>query len=183
MALITIDELKAYSLPVKANQWDNIGDDQIETIIDYASTNIEDYLDIAVASAYYTERIAGSGSGKLILNNYPVTQVVAVTQYDNTETSTVYDPAGFVIMSNAGIIMFSNRAYYSFWKEYDWVVTYRAGYDTIPGPIKHAVALQTIQMLQPMFRGGANFNEIKLIDGVNEQIVDLLETYKRKRIG
>jgi len=181
--LISVEELKAYPLPIKENQWTNIGDDQIETIIQYASENIVDYLDIAVASAYYTERIPGYGQNKLILDQYPVQYLLSVTSRDNQENSTLYDLDDFVINTAAGLIFFKDRTRYKFWNGYDWIVTYRAGYNTIPGPIKHSVALQVVQMLNPMFRGGNSFSEVKLIDGVNEQIVDLLEKYKRKRIA
>lgn len=181
--LITLEELRAYPLPVKSAQWDNIGDSQIETVIEYASQNIMDYVDLGIASAYYTQRQPGNNLATLMLDQYPVNSVESITSYNNTEVGTTYNVSDFLIDSGAGFIIWKDRLRNVFWKQYDWTVEYNAGWLTIPGPIKHATALQTIQMLQPLFRGGANFDQVKLIDGVNEEIVDLLERYKRKRIG
>lgn len=180
---LTYNELRKYPLPVKDSQWDAIGQSQVETIIEYASTNIADYVDLGISSAYYTERIPGSGTGTLMLDQYPVQEVLSVTQLNRLNTAQAWTLDYFVVDTGAGMIMWADRTRYAFYENYDYSVYYRAGWDTIPGPIKHATALQTIQMLQPMFRGGQNFTEVKLIDGVNEEIVDLLEKYKRKRIG
>lgn len=182
-ALITSDELKAYSLPVKENQWEKIGDDQIDFIIDAASTAIEDWLDVPVASAYYVERYPGRGYQKLVLDKYPVISLQGVSSVTRREVSATWAPNYFVINQQAGIIFWADREFYSFYDGYDYIVSYRAGFLTTPTPIKHAVALQTVQMLQPMFRGGSNWTDTKLIPEINEQIVDILEKYKRKRIG
>lgn len=181
--LITYDDLRAYPLPVKTSQWDAIGEEQVTTIIEYASQNIMDYVDLGIASAYYTERIPGSGTGNLLLDQYPVILVSTVDKMDSQDNATSIDVSDLILDKGAGMITFKNRSRFAFYKNYDYAVTYQAGWYTTPGPIKHAVALQAVQMLQPMFRGGQNFTEIKLIDGINEEIVDLLEKYKRKRIG
>ena len=181
--LITYEELRNYPLPVKGSQWDSIGQSMVETTIEYASQNIMDYVDLGIASAYYTERIPGSGTATLMLDQYPLLEVVSVTQLNRLNAAQGWTLDYFVVDTGGGMITWADRTRYAFYKDYDYSVYYRAGWLTIPGPIKHAVALQTIQMLQPMFRGGQNFTEIKLIDGVNEEIVDLLEKYKRKRIG
>lgn len=181
--LITYQELRKYPLPVKETQWDAIGQSHVEETILQASQHIEDWLDRGIASAYYTERIFGSGNGSLLLDQYPIQSLISVTRRDNQETSVSYDVGDFLIDSSAGIIRFSDRFRNAFFTNYDYIVSYQAGYDTIPHPIKYACALQTVEFLQPMFRGGQNFSEVKLIDGINEKIVDVLEFYKRKRIG
>ena len=178
-----MSELKNYALPISDAQWDLIGDDQLENIIAYASQNIMDYVDLGIVSAYYTERIRGNDRGTIMLDQYPLNSVQSITSYTNQEVATSWDTSAFIFDSGAALITFKDRYRYVFWDEYYWVVAYNAGWDTIPGPIKHATALQAVQMLQPVFRKGGTFGEVKLIDGLNESIVDMLEKYKRKRIG
>jgi hypothetical protein len=181
--LITATELKNYSLPISDKQWDLVGEDQIDTIIEYASQNIMDYVDLGIASAYYTERIPGNNRSRLMLDQYPLLDVQSITAIDHNAVSTSWSNTYFLFDSGAALISWKNPYLYKFDSYYDWQIQYRAGWETIPGPIKHATALQCVQMLQPVFRGGANFSEVKLIDGLNESIVDMLEKYKRKRIG
>jgi hypothetical protein len=181
--LITYGELRKYPLPVKESQWDAIGQSSVENIIEYASQAIMDYLDIGVSSAYYTERVRGGDRPTLLVNEYPIKSLHSVTSYDRRGVSNSFTLSDFGFESGPGIIYFTDKTKNNFYSNYEYEVYYRAGWDTVPGPIKHAVALQAVQMLQPMFRGGQNFTETKLIDGINEEIVDLLERYKRKRIG
>jgi uncharacterized phiE125 gp8 family phage protein len=181
--LITYAELRRYPLPVKENQWDAMGQSHVETIIEYASQAIMDYVDLGIASAYYTDTVSGMGRSSVVLDQYPVQSLHSVTSYNQAGTSLSLMLGDFAVDSSAGIIYFRDRSRNAFYHNYGYEIHYRAGWDIIPGPIKHAVALQAVQMLQPMFRGGQNFTETKLIDGINEEIVDLVEKYKRKRIG
>src|SRR3990167_2279976 len=176
---ITVEELRVYPLPVKEAQWDKITDDQIEVVIGYATENVQDYLDRSIFSGTYTERIPGSGKNLLILSEYPVNTIYSIESHDSTDTVLEYDPDDLILNEGAGLIKWANAALTSFWRGFDWVISYTAGYSTIPGPIKHATALQTIAMLQPLFRGGTNFVQVDLVNDSNEMIVDLLERYKR----
>ena len=180
---MTVQEIKDYPLPVKSDQWAKATDAQILTVIEYASEHIEDYLDRKVASAYYLERIPGGNSNSLILSQYPIISLFDVTSTDYIESATIYDLSYFLIHREAGILEWVDKSRYYFYKSMNYTVDYQAGYETIPGPIKHATALQTVQMLQPIFRGSTNFAPAELIEGMNDTIVDLLEKYKRKRIG
>lgn len=181
---ITINELKAYPLPVTSAQWSKVGDDQIETVIGYASEHLEDYMDRAVDITEYTDRIhKGSGTELQLLSVFPVTTLTSVYSVDGSNNRTLVDNDQFLVDNEAGILEFLNRNRFAFSKYVKWEVTYSAGYSTIPGPLKHACALQTVKMLQPLFRGGSNFTEVELIDELDEQIVELLEYYKRRRIG
>lgn len=182
MGHLTVSELKSYPLPIKNEQWDKITDPQIQVVIDYASQHVDDYLDRPVSSAYYTERIPGSGMEYLILEHRPITLLLSVASYDYAENPTTYLNSQFFLDSSAGMLYWVDRARNAFYRAYNYVVQYRAGYTEVPGPIKHATALQTLAMLQPLFRGGTQFVEIELIGGINEQVVDMLEHYKRSRI-
>lgn len=180
---ITTSELKAYTLPVTAAQWSKVGDDQLDIVIETASDHIEDYLDRKVLSTNYTDRRAGSGTHKILLSAYPVTAVSSAYQIDSVGTVLSWDPSVFHINEQAGILEFINRARYGFYKHYTWQFDYTAGFATVPSPIKHATALQTVKMLQPIFRGGAQFTETELIADLDEQVMELIDVYKRKRIS
>jgi hypothetical protein len=182
-AFITPEELKRYPLPVTDKQWEKIRYDQLDAVTAYATEHIEDYLDRHILAAEYTERIVGTGRYTLLLDQYPIISLTTVTANDMSETVETYSTTDFLIHSGAGIIEFVDKTRYAFYKSRVWVVKYRAGYSSVPGPIKHATALQAVSMLQPLFRGGVDFAEIDLISEINEQIVDMLERYKRKRIG
>lgn len=182
--LITVDQLKAYPLPVTAKQWQLVGDDQLETVIGYASTHIEDYLDRKIEVTAVTDRIyRGSGTERQLLSTYPVTALTTVKSYDGLNNETVHDNADFYLNAEAGILEFLLRDKYNFTKSKTWMIAYSAGFATTPGPVMHAVALQTVKMLQPLFRGGSTFTETELVMELDEQIVELLDTYKRRRIG
>ncbi len=183
-ALITVEEFKSYPLPITEKQYEKITDEQIEIIIGYASEHIEDYCDRHFASAYYAERIVGSGRPVIILENYPVTALLSITSADFSETNLVYANNKFIIHGGeVGALEWREKSRYSFYNNYVWIVNYQAGYATIPGPVKHAVALQTVEMLQPLFRGGTNFASVEIVAGITEMQVEMLERFRRKRIG
>jgi len=180
---ITPEELKAYTLPVTAKQWSMVGDDQLAVVIGYASDHLEDYMDRKVLTANYTDRRGGTGSHKILLSVYPVTAISSAYQTDSLGNETSWDTSEFYINENAGILEFIKRGRYAFYKYYTWTFNYTAGYAAVPGPIKHATALQTVKMLQPLFRGGTNFTETELVTDLDEQVMEMLEVYKRRRIA
>ncbi len=180
---ITPEELKRYPLPVTDKQWAKVDPEQLASVTAYATQYIEDYLDRNILNQQYTQRMRGTNRGSLVLDQYPVTELVSVTYTDSIGNVSNKSITDFFINSGSGIIEFVDRTNNAFYKNYIWTVTYKAGYATVPGPIKHATALQCVEMLQPLFRGGADFTEVELIDSIDEAIVDMLEKYKRKRIG
>jgi hypothetical protein len=183
MGFITAAELKSMPLPVKESQWNNIGSAYIEQTIDYATQHVKDYLEKDIEETEYVERLRGQDRDTLMLNHYPIISLDAVSSIDVYGYTRTYQPADFLIDTAAGIIEWVDKYRNTFIKSYIWTVEYTAGYATIPGPIKHATALVCLQMLQPFFRGGTNFASVDLVDESNEHIVDVLERYKRNRIG
>jgi len=180
---ITPEELKRYPLPVTDKQWAKIEPEQLVAVTAYATQYVEDYLDRNICSQQYTQRIRGTNRGKLVLDQYPVTSLVSVTSTDMTGYITSISTSDLFINAGSGIIEWIDQTRNSFYKNLIWTVTYVAGYDVVPGPIKHATALQAVEMLQPIFRGGVDFQEVDLIEQLDESIVEMLERYKRKRIG
>jgi hypothetical protein len=180
---LTVEEFKRYPMPITTKQWSEIGDDQLEAIIEYASHHLEDYMDRGILRDDYTDRLRGSNDPEILLNNYPAHYVTSVTAYDAHNNPYAYNTTNFFLDEEAGILGWLDRYRYTFYRNMYWTVTYNAGYDTVPGPIKHATALQTTKMLQPVFRGGVNFQEVELIGEIDEQIVELLDKYKKRRLG
>ena len=186
MAFLTENELKAYPLPITNAQWAKINeldDDQIDVVLNYASQHVEDYLERKIEEAEYIERIQGRNRGTLMLNNYPVISIDGVSSTDVYGYTRTYDANAFLMDGDAGIIEWLDKYRNTFVKGYLWTIEYTAGYAAVPGPIKHATALVAVQMLQPLFRGGTNFTQVDLLDESNETIVDMLERYRRQRIG
>jgi hypothetical protein len=182
-AFITPTELKSYPLPVTAAQWSKVGDDQLAIVIGFASDHLEDYMDRRIATGNYVTKLWGSGGWLQLLPVYPVVAVNYVTSYDAYHNPTSYSIDDFWVDNEAGILEWYNKNRYKFTRSSRWLFDYEAGFATTPGPVKHAAALQTVKMLQPLFRGGTNFTEIELITELDEQIVELLDPYKRRRIG
>ena len=180
---LTPDELKAYPLPVSAKQWQLVGDEQLVKTITAASDHLEDYLDRKILTANYTDRRRGTDSHKILLSVYPVTALASAYQIDGLGNTTTWDTSEFYINENAGIIEFIKRDKYEFGKLSTWQFDYTAGYSAVPTPVMQATAFQTVKMLQPIFRGGSQFTETELIEGLDEQVIELLEYYKRRRIA
>jgi hypothetical protein len=180
---LTVEEFKAMPLPITDKQYEKITDAELQDTIIRASDHIEEYLDRRIGVATYTERIMGNGRNFIILENRPVLEVNSITAVDMRGTSFSYDPELVIIQQNAGLLRFIDATRYAWWSGQWWVIDYDAGYANIPSVIKQATGYQTLEFLQPLFRGGTNFVEVELVEGLNEIIVDILEAYKNKRIG
>ncbi len=176
MALIDIDYFRRQPY---GKALDNLSAEVTEEAISDASDYVEDYLDRSISLRTYTERIIGRRDWTILLNQYPITSLVSVSfERANGEVGT-FDTSAFLVHAESGIIEMINKADY-FRGDTMYVITYTAGYAEIPGPIKRAVALQTIQLLRPMYSDAM----AELPELVSEDlIVNLLEKYRRKRIA
>lgn len=176
VALIDIDYFRRQPY---GKSLDTLPSEVIEETIGEASEYVEDYLDRSIASRAYTERIIGRRDWTILLDNYPILSLGSVAfERANGEVGT-FDNSAFLIHAEAGIIEMIDK---SDWFRGDtlYAVTYTAGYTTIPGPIKRATALQTIQLLRPMYADAM----MDLPELVSEDLItNLLEKYRRKRIA
>lgn len=176
MALIDIDYFRRQPY---GKALDNLSSEILEESIQEASDYVEDYLDRSIVVRPYTERIIGRRDRTIILDQYPITSLVGVDfQRASGEVGT-FDLSEFLIHAESGMIEMINPLDY-FRGDTLYIVSYTAGYATVPGPIKRATALQTIQLLRPMY-GDAMTELPELVS--EDLIVNLLEKYRRKRIA
>ena len=184
MSIIDSEYLRPTPIPIKDSQWDAIGEDQIQDAIDEAEEYIIDYLDRHIASDYFTDKIVGRGRPFLVLEEYPVTELISIYSYDDAYSSEYYDNNDFIINESAGMLEWKDKESNRFVYGKTYIIDYVAGYQNVPLPIKKALALQTIELLQPIFRKtNSAMSMVDLVPNSTELIVEFLERYRRKRIG
>lgn len=182
-SFLTPIEFKAYPLPITDNQYTKIGDVQLQKALDTATIAVQNWLNRMIISATYTEVIRGNGRPRLVLEGYPLISLTGITGTDEFGTANVQSTGDFLLNSGAGIVEWKDTSRNAFWKTWSWTITYVAGYATVPDDVKHATALQAVILLEPVFRGNPTMAPSSIISNANETIVDLLEPYKRKRMG
>lgn len=184
MSIIDSNYLKAMPIPIKDSQWDAIGEPQIQLAIDEAEEYIQDYLDREIPSAYYTEFVHGRGRATLVLEQYPITYLYAISSIDELGVFEGYNVSSFSIDAEAGMVSWKNKVENIFESGKEYIVSYQAGYYPVPITIKKAISLQALEMLQPIFRKtNTAMSMVDLVPNSTEMIVELLEKYRRKRIG
>lgn len=180
MALITIDEFKDMPLGLKESILEKMGDPGIQSFIDTASQQVENYCGRQLSSGTVVESFDGNGDVRALLSEYPATALTSVTWEDEaglTGTETVSQlrlKTWGLLQWKDGLSVFEEGRYYT--------VTYTAGYAVIPGPIKQAVALWVTELMQPTFNQGAQGKPTALVELSSEQIGELLEEYRRKGV-
>lgn len=115
-----------------------------DTIFDHliskASGVVEIFCNRAFSSTIYEELYSGDGSAELMLDNYPIISITALSTDIDKEAKTYSDPLDAVYMilnKKAGII----KLYDTVFGNYDLniYIKYTAGYASIPEDIKLVV--------------------------------------------
>lgn len=180
MALIDTDYFRAQ--PYGGKGLDSaLSDETLAEAIQDASDYVEDYLDRKILSATYTERKVGNRRYTLILDQTPITTLTNVGWVDSVGAPGTHSTSDFLVHAEAGIIEKINKLDW-FRPDRVYIITYTAGYATVPGPIKRAVALQTVQLLRPAY-GGPTDSTGEIVPFADDLIVSLLERYRRKRLS
>ena len=178
MALLTLDEFKNLPLGLKETILEKLGNEGLQSLIQTASAQVENYCGRQLESGPVVESFYGRGSQYTLLREFPVTALSSLTWEDEsglTGTDSVNDLRfrswGMLEWKSSLNIFVPNRFY---------TVSYTAGYTTVPGPVKQAVALWVTELLQPAFNQGAAGKPTALVELSSEQIGELLEEYRRK---
>ena len=180
MGLIDIDYFRRQ--PIGGKAITSLQTDILQEAIDEASEYVEDYLDMKIAATAWVQRIVGPREYILILDNYPVISVTDVSWQDALGNVGTHSLLDFIIHSKSGMLEIKDKTQY-FRGDRVYIVSYSAGYTVIPGPIKRAVALQTVQILRPMYGGPQDAGSVDVIPFADEMITNLLEKYRRKRLS
>ena len=178
MALIDIDYFNSQPLGLKGA---SIPQETVQDFINEASDYVEDYLDRKIEVANYSERLVGNDRYTLILENMPIISLASVTYDGYPGDMGTHSVGEFLIHGGAGIIEWINKMY-NFRGDRIYTVGYTAGYTTVPNPVKRAVALQTAQLMRPMY-AGVTQSQGEIVPFADDMIVNLLERYRRKRIS
>jgi hypothetical protein len=155
----------------------------IDTFLETASQQVEAYCERKFELQEHVEVLWGTGRQKLIVDQYPVQSIQSVTYEDDFGGSWSHDPNYFRVHPS-GVLEWKFPMSQGPWRrDRIYTVTYTAGYDPVPAPIKHATALWATELMRPNFAGPQPERPAELIPFTTEQIGELLENYRRRRIG
>jgi hypothetical protein len=154
--------------------------DVLSVLIDEASEWVEAYCRRRFGTQTITETHWGKGKGRLILNEYPVASVESITALSTTGAEADTYAASDVRITPGGMIELVDGSN-TWYKDRFYTITYTMS-APVPGPVKRATALKVVDLLDPMYFPGKT-KSVELVTAVQEQIVTLLEDYRRERIG
>lgn len=163
MALVDLETVKHY-LGIEGNDQDTF----LQSLIDRASAAIEKQAKRHFEYGSYTDTRDGGGEA-LILRNRPVDEITAIRDFANpnepvivnAEKYTLYREAGYVVNATRGSgIPWPHESWYAHWPDgyRRWEVTYKGGFDPVPGDIVQA-ALFTVELYYNDRSGGAYQSE------------------------
>ena len=154
--------------------------DVMATLIDEASDWVEAYCRRKFGAIVVTESHAGSGRRRLILNEYPVAAVTSITG-TGWRGGLATAPALDQVRIIPGGLLELVDSLDAWRRDVTYTVTYVL-VDPIPGPVRRATALKVVEMLDPQYFPGRTKN-VELVTNVQEQIVTLLEDFRRERLA
>lgn len=162
---------------------------QMETLITEASDWVEGYCDRKFELQEVTEELNGPvrASHRLLLDNYPVVSLVSAYWESREGQSGSIDVSKFRIRSG-GIIewttdFLNNVPYAGLWHpSYFYRITYTTGYATVPSNVQRAVALKIAMLVQPQYQGPQD-RQVFMVSNLETMIIDLLEPFRRERLG
>lgn len=158
--------------------------DALDQLIIDASDWVEGYCDRKFAITEYIELISypwRQRIGTASLDNWPVTEVTEIRWEDENGLGDTYDPS-LLWLDPAGTLTWKHQRFYSWYGTFRYTVTYKAGYAVIPSNVKRAVALKVANLMQPQYQGVQD-REVFMVSNIEAMIIDLLEPFRRERLG
>jgi hypothetical protein len=184
MGFVTVAEFKALPLGLQDRLLDKFGDAAIQSYIDTASTQIENYCKRIIAQAEVTDPMFdGRNNVETVLRQYPVAEITKVAWEDDSGQTGEHDHSNFFLYSSGRLRWKANVPGGPFIFGRHYTITYKAGYTTIPGPIKHACGLWVTELMQPTFATPSGKDNSDLVALSSEQIGELLDGYRRKGVA
>jgi len=163
---------------------------QLNILIEEASDYVEDYCDRKFALTTVTETRygpKGRPDTKFLADNYPVVSLTSAYWEAPDGMTGQFDVSDFRILEG-GIIEWKPSLAYTglyggmWYPSLFYTLTYQTGYADVPGPVQRATALKIAMLLQPQYQGPQE-REIFMVTNLEQMIVDLLERYRRERLG
>lgn len=132
--LITVEEAKVF-----LEESDSSHDAQITAILAGLDTYIKKYMNKSIEQTTYIELYDGSGEKELLLDNYPIISITALSDdidKDNKKYNSVIASGEILIHKTSGIIELYNQSFTESQKNI--YIKYIAGYTTatIPNDLK-----------------------------------------------
>jgi hypothetical protein len=157
--------------------------ENLDTLIAEASEWVQNYLQRRVESTDLVEQIRGKDRNRLVVDHWPILELTTVEWADDSGSTGSIDVSDVRALSN-GILEFKNPYSKGPWRACrTYTITYTAGMDPIPAVIKRATALKVVDIFSPMYQGARDVRSVEFGTNIEAMIVDLLEPYRRERIG
>lgn len=153
----------------------------LTVLIEESSEWVEAYCRRRFGAQTVIDNIWGKGRRKLILTQFPVDSITTITAVDNSGAAASDAPAaGDIRILPGGLLELVDGS--DVWRtDRLYTITYTLP-DPVPGPIKRAVALKVVELMEPQYFPGKT-KSVELISNVQEQLVLLLEDFRRERLG
>jgi hypothetical protein len=183
-SFITTDYFNAQMATLGLKSTFTVAAETLATLIVEASDWVEGYCDRKFEIADHVETFHLPWRKKypeIILNHFPVTSVASLAWEDETGRTGSYGTDLFWI-DESGTMTWKNPDYYGFFGSLRYTVDYEAGYATIPPSVQRATALKVANLMQPQYQGIQD-REIFMVSNLEAMIVDLLEPFRRERLG
>lgn len=159
-------------------------EEQLDELIQEASEWVEDYLRRRIDPTEMTEVLRGRGYHRLLLDEWPITEIVSIDWADDGGSTGEIDPALVRILPHGAIEFLNFNRPTGPWLPYrTYTIVYAVGMDPIPTVIKRATALKVVDLFSPMYQGARDTRLVEFVSNIQEMIVDLLEKYRRDRAG
>jgi len=129
MAVLTLSDFKTY-LGIESSMEDT----KLTLLVDATNEFIKNYCHRIFEATDYDELYDGTGTNSLILNNYPIISITSIYASDEeVEERTGIDEEGYYIKDAEHGVIYNN----DLWERGRGIikVTYRGGYETIPGDL------------------------------------------------
>lgn len=161
----------------------------LDTLITEASDWVEGYCDRKFELQEVTEEIYGpkKGGRRLVADNYPVVSVTSAYWQDDLGYTGSLDVSRMRVLLG-GIIEWKTPFAYGSLYSGEWypnvfyTITYQTGYATIPTNVQRATALKVANLMQPQYQG-VQTQDVMMVSNIEALIVDLLEPFRRERLG
>lgn len=171
---MTAAEFRARPFGVPLRQFE---DDQINEFLQVATEAVENHCERVFSSLDWTETFMGDGTDSFLVQQYPITAIKSITK----DGVALDEDSVFVrttLNDNMGRLQLDGD---TFSASSTYVVTYTAGFSPVPATVKHATGLWATELMRPDY-GGASGEVPEIVPLTTEQIVELLQPLRRRRI-